>query len=124
VDAVEWVELPNTLGMSQYADGGMMASKPYIASGNYVKKMSNYCSTCVYRPDKAVGEKACPFTTLFWAFLDEHEARFTHHPRMAFMLKNLQRKSPEDRQAIREQAILFRKSLSQPTSETRARSCA
>ncbi|MGB1257094.1 MAG: cryptochrome/photolyase family protein [Thiolinea sp.] len=104
VDAVEWVELPNTLGMSQYADGGIMASKPYIASGNYINKMSNYCKHCRFKPAKATGDDACPFTTLFWDFLDRHEERFDGHPRMGFMLKNLQRKPDEERMAIREQA--------------------
>lgn len=107
VDAVEWVELPNTLGMSQYADGGIMASKPYIASGNYINKMSNYCKHCRFKPAKATGEDACPFTTLFWDFLERHEARFNGHPRMGFMLKNLQRKPEEERAAIRAQAGRF-----------------
>ena len=107
VDAVEWVELPNTLGMSQYADGGVMASKPYIASGNYINKMSNYCKHCRFKPAQSTGDDACPFTTLFWDFLDRHEARFSGHPRMGFMLKNLQRKSSDEREAIREQAIQF-----------------
>ncbi len=107
VDAVEWVELPNTLGMSQYADGGIMASKPYIASGNYINKMSNYCRHCRFKPAQAVGAEACPFTTLFWDFLARHEARFAGHPRMGFMLKNLQRKSAEERAAIQEQAVQF-----------------
>lgn len=107
VDAVEWVELPNTLGMSQYADGGVMASKPYIASGNYINKMSNYCKHCRFKPAQATGEDACPFTTLFWSFLDRHEVRFSGHPRMGFMLKNWQRKSEEEQAAIRKQALQF-----------------
>jgi deoxyribodipyrimidine photolyase-related protein len=69
VDAIEWVELPNTLGMSQYGDGGIMASKPYIASGKYIDRMSNCCKGCAYQPDVSVGEKACPITTLYWDFL-------------------------------------------------------
>ena len=64
VDAVEWVELPKTLGMSQYADGGLMSSKPYVATGRYIDRMSNYCKGCVYRPERRVGDDACPFTTL------------------------------------------------------------
>ncbi len=111
VDAVEWVELPNTLGMSQYADNGIMASKPYIASGNYINKMSNYCKKCRFNPAKAIGEDACPFTTLFWDFLDTHADTFKSNPRMGFMLKNLERKTEADIQQIKAQAISFKASL-------------
>lgn len=111
VDAVEWVELPNTLGMSQYADNGIMASKPYVASGNYINKMSNYCKHCRYKPKEALGDDACPFTTLFWDFLDKHEIRLADNPRMGFMLKNLQRKSDEDRAAIKQQAKDFKRTF-------------
>ena len=111
VDAVEWVELPNTLGMSQYADNGIMASKPYVASGNYINKMSNYCKHCKYTPAESVGDDACPFTTLFWDFLDQHAESFANNPRMGFMLKNLQRKSDDDRQAIKQQAIHYRANI-------------
>jgi deoxyribodipyrimidine photolyase-related protein len=104
VDAVDWVTLPNTIGMSQYADGGLMASKPYIASGKYIQKMSNYCQHCRFKPEKATGEDACPFTTLFWHFLDRHEMEFAAHPRMGFMVSNLRRLSIEQRIAIRLQA--------------------
>ena len=108
VDAVEWVELPNTLGMSQYADNGIMASKPYVASGNYINKMSNYCKNCRFKPSEAVGENACPFTTLFWDFLDTHADTFKDNPRMGFMLKNLERKSATDIADIKAQAIKIR----------------
>lgn len=111
VDAIEWVELPNTLGMSQYADGGIMASKPYVASGNYINKMSNYCKHCRFNPSKSVGEDACPFTTLFWDFLDTHADTFKNNPRMGFMLKNLQRKDQQDIDEIKAQAIEFRLSI-------------
>ncbi len=104
VDAVEWVELPNTLGMSQYTDNGIMASKPYVASGSYINKMSNYCKHCRFKPSEATGEDACPFTTLFWDFLDSHQDNFQKNPRMAFMLKNLQRKDENELTAIRSQA--------------------
>lgn len=97
VDAVEWVELPNTLGMSQYADGGILASKPYVASGRYIDKMSNYCRHCRYEPGKAIGENACPFTTLYWDFLQRHERRFRNHPRTALQWRNLGRLSDSDK---------------------------
>jgi deoxyribodipyrimidine photolyase-related protein len=108
VDAVEWVELPNTIGMSQYADGGVMASKPYIASGKYVDRMSNLCDGCRFQPGEATGERACPFTTLYWDFLDRHEQRFADHPRLALQVKNLRRLTDGDRAAIRTQAAAIR----------------
>lgn len=104
VDAVEWVELPNTLGMSQYADGGVMASKPYIASGKYLQRMSNYCAGCRYNPAQAVGPQACPFTTLYWDFLQRHEPRLRGNPRLSTQLRNLTRLGPGERKAIRQQA--------------------
>ena len=104
IDAVEWVEAPNTLGMSQFADGGLLASKPYAASGRYVQRMSNYCVDCRYAPDKAVGEDACPFTTLYWDFLLRHEARFSSHPRAAMQWRMLQRLDEPKKKAIIEQA--------------------
>jgi deoxyribodipyrimidine photolyase-related protein len=104
VDAVEWVELPNTLGMSQYADGGYLASKPYAASGSYIQRMSNYCEGCRFSPGKSVGEDACPVTTLYWDFLLRHEARLRANQRMVLQLKNLSRLSPADQGAIRARA--------------------
>jgi len=100
VDAVEWVELPNTLGMSQYADGGLLASKPYIATGRYIERMSDHCRGCRFDPGQRTGERACPFTTLYWDFLIRHEARFAKHPRLALQVKNLARIEPAERSAI------------------------
>ena len=110
VDAVEWVELPNVLGMSQYADDGQMVSKPYVASGAYIKRMSNYCQHCRFDPAQAVGETACPFTTLYWDFLDRHQARFSNHPRTALQWRALQGKN-EQLPAIRRQATALREQL-------------
>ncbi len=104
VDAVEWVELPNVLGMSQYADNGKMTSKPYVASGAYIKRMSNYCAGCRFKPEKSVGEDACPFTTLYWDFLMRYEAKFARHPRTALQWKNLARIDIQKRMQISEQA--------------------
>ena len=104
VDAVEWVELPNTAGMALFANGGRFTSKPYVASGAYVKRMSNYCGGCKYEPETRVGANACPMTTLYWNFLDQHEASFAGNPRTALMVKNLQRMTPELRAEVRGRA--------------------
>ncbi len=108
VDAVEWVELPNTLGMSQFADDGVMASKPYAATGKYIQRMSNYCTGCTLKPDKATGEDACPFTTLYWDFLARHEKLLVKNQRMSLQLKNLRRKSKAELDRIRTAAAGLR----------------
>ena len=108
VDAVEWVELPNTLGMSQFADGGLMASKPYVASGKYIDRMSNHCKGCRYRPDASTGPNACPFTTLYWDYLMRHEDRLAKNPRMVMQVRNLARMSEAQRQAIADQSRQLR----------------
>jgi len=117
VDAVEWVELPNTLGMSQYADGGVMASKPYAASGKYIQRMSNYCKGCRYDPGEAVGEKACPFTTLYWDFLLRHETVLAANPRMIMQIKNLSRLDSARRDEIAQQAQVHRDEVVRMTQE-------
>jgi deoxyribodipyrimidine photolyase-related protein len=101
VDAVEWVELPNTAGMALFANGGRFTSKPYVASGAYVKRMSNYCQGCAYNPESRSGQDACPMTTLYWNFLDAHEEEFASNPRTALMVKNLQLMTEEERLAVR-----------------------
>ena len=111
VDAVEWVELPNTLGMSQYADGGLMASKPYVATGRYIQRMSPHCQGCRYDPAQRTGEKACPFTTLYWDFLMRHEAMLAGNPRMALQVKNVARLDEAQREAIRDRARTLRRAL-------------
>jgi deoxyribodipyrimidine photolyase-related protein len=111
VDAVEWVELPNTLGMSQFGDGGVMASKPYAASGKYIQRMSNYCHGCRYDPAIAVGPTACPFTTLYWDFIARHQARLAKNPRMVMQVRNWERIAPAQQSAIRQQAEQHRISL-------------
>jgi deoxyribodipyrimidine photolyase-related protein len=98
VDAIEWVELPNTLGMSQFADGGIMASKPYAATGKYIDRMSNYCKHCPHKPD------SCAFTTLYWDFLMRNEKKLTRVGRMDMQLRNLVRITDERKKEIRKEA--------------------
>jgi deoxyribodipyrimidine photolyase-related protein len=109
VDAVEWVELPNTLGMSQYADGGLMGSKPYVATGKYIERMSPHCKGCRYDPAQRSGDRACPFTTLYWDFLMRHEALLAKNPRMALQVKNLARLDADQRQAVAARAAAIRR---------------
>lgn len=103
-DAFEWVELPNVHGMAIHADGGVLGSKPYAASGAYINRMSNYCRDCAFDSKQRTGERACPFTTLYWDFLMRHEARFSANPRMAIPLKALSSITPDERKAIRARA--------------------
>lgn len=111
VDAVDWVSLPNTLGMSQFGDGGVVGTKPYCSSGNYINKMSNFCSDCRFNYKARVGEDACPFTTLYWEFMDRHYDKLKDNPRMKFPMKNLEklRTRPDELQSIQERANELRK---------------
>ena len=109
VDAVEWVELPNTLGMSQYADGGVMASKPYVATGKYIQRMGPHCKGCRYDPAERTGESACPFTTLYWDFLMRHEKRMAKNPRMALQVKNVARLTDGQKAAVTDRAAAIRR---------------
>jgi len=111
VDAIDWVELPNVAGMALYANGGRFTSKPYIASGQYIKRMSNYCVGCQYKPEVRVGAVACPFTTLYWNFLDKHEKTLVKNPRTSLMAKNITRLPDDERAAIRAQALVTLKNL-------------
>ena len=109
-DGVEWVTLPNVLGMALYADGGLMASKPYAASGNYISRMSNYCRHCSYDVKKRTGEDACPFNTLYWDFMMRHQERFLRSPRMVLAARAVDRLSNSERQEISRYAELLRES--------------
>jgi len=108
IDAFEWVEMPNTRGMSQFADGGVVATKPYVSSANYINKMSDYCKHCHYNPKKTTGEDACPFNSLFWSFLDKNRELFSKNRRMNFLVKNWEKRDASNRNAIIEQAEYFK----------------
>lgn len=110
-DAYEWVEAPNVIGMSQFADGGIIASKPYISSGNYIHKMSDYCGNCTYRVQDKTGEKACPFNLLYWHFLDRHRERFANNPRMGNMYRVWDRMDAGRRDTVLAQADAWLKRL-------------
>jgi deoxyribodipyrimidine photolyase-related protein len=114
-DAIDWVSLPNTLGMSQYGDGGLIGTKPYAASGNYINKMSDACKHCRYDPHKSIGDDACPFTTLYWDFLARHERRFSKSPRMKYPYLNLARRDPGELAMIRKRAAALKSHLSAET---------
>lgn len=104
IDAFEWVEMPNTRGMSQYADGGFLASKPYASSGAYIKRMSDYCGGCYYRVGERTGPRACPFNSLYWDFHRRHQARLAGNPRLAMVYRNLARMSRGEIHALCAQA--------------------
>ncbi|MEM8921223.1 MAG: cryptochrome/photolyase family protein, partial [Pseudomonadota bacterium] len=103
-DAYEWVELPNTLGMSQFADGGLLGSKPYAASGNYIHKMSNYCGGCRYDVKQKTGPDACPFNPLYWDFLIRNEDKLRGNPRMGQIYRTWDKMSDDKKQAYRDSA--------------------
>ncbi|WP_203295948.1 cryptochrome/photolyase family protein [Luteirhabdus pelagi] len=104
IDAIEWVEITNTRGMSQYADGGIVATKPYVSSGSYINKMSNYCKDCHYSVNKKTEEDACPFNSLYWNFLDDKKEHFKDNQRMNMMMSLLEKKSAKDLSALKERA--------------------
>ena len=110
-DAYEWVELPNTVGMSQFADGGLLASKPYAASGAYIDRMSDYCGTCAYDVKARAGPKACPFNLLYWDFISRHRDRLARNPRMAQMVRTWDRFAPDKQEQLRRDAARFLESL-------------
>ena len=108
IDAYDWVMQTNVIGMGLFADGGLLASKPYAASANYINKMSDYCKNCHYNHRDRTGEKACPFNFFYWDFIDRHYDKLKSQGRMGFILSNLNKMSAEQRQEIRQQADQWR----------------
>jgi deoxyribodipyrimidine photolyase-related protein len=108
IDAFEWVEMPNTLSMSQYADGGLLATKPYVSSGAYINKMSNYCGGCAYSYKTRIGENACPFNSLYWDFFQKQKTKLENNPRLGIVNMQLQKMSDADKEAVSQQAALYK----------------
>ena len=104
IDAFEWVEAPNTLGMSQWADGGQLATKPYVSSAAYLQRMGDHCKGCAYNPKARTGDDACPFNALYWDFFDRHRAHFQHNPRLGVVYHQLSRMDGEALTALQEQS--------------------
>lgn len=111
IDAFEWVELPNTLGMSQYADGGLLGSKPYAASGAYINRMSDYCARCRYDVKQRTGPDACPFNALYWDFMARNEKALRGNARLRQVYATWDRMKPDDQEALRRSAATFLKTL-------------
>ena len=109
MDAIEWVEITNTRGMSQFADGGIVGSKPYVSSANYIDKMSFYCGKCHYNKKKKYGDKACPFNSLYWHFYDHHANLLKNNPRVAMMFRTWEKMPTEEKQKILQQASFYLK---------------
>jgi deoxyribodipyrimidine photolyase-related protein len=100
LDAFEWVELPNTLGMALFADGGIMASKPYAASGKYIQKQGDHCQACPYDPKQVTGDRACPYNSLYWHFIDRHSDSLSQNPRMGLIMGGWRKRAAADREAV------------------------
>lgn len=114
VDAYDWVMLPNVLGMGLNADGGIIATKPYIASANYINKMSDYCQGCRYHHTKRTGESACPFNYLYWNFLIVHEQTLRSNPRLGKNVLGLRHLDDEERARVQDQTETFLDQLDLP----------
>ncbi|MDD2883018.1 MAG: cryptochrome/photolyase family protein [Rhodoferax sp.] len=111
IDAFEWVELPNTLGMSQFADGGLLATKPYVSSAAYIDRMSDYCKGCAYDKKQRLGDTACPFNALYWDFYQRNADKLERNPRIGMAYRQLEKMPPPERDAIRSQAQVLRARL-------------
>ena len=113
IDAFEWVEITNTRGMSQFADGGIVGTKPYVSSASYIDKMSHYCGSCFYKKALKTGEKSCPFNSLYWNFYDRNEAKLSKNPRIGMMYNVWRKMKPEDKTAMLEQADYYLKNINE-----------
>ena len=113
IDAIQWVELPNTRAMSQFADGGLVATKPYISSAKYIHSMSDYCETCEYAWKRRHGDMACPFNSLYWDFFARHRKRLQKNPRVAMMSRVWDRMDTGEQKEILKQAAVYKKNLNQ-----------
>jgi deoxyribodipyrimidine photolyase-related protein len=111
IDAIEWVEITNTRGMSQFADGGIVGTKPYVSSASYIDKMSHYCGSCFYKKAVKTGDKACPFNSLYWNFYDNNEDKLGKNPRIGMMYNVWRKMKPEDKVALLEQADYYLKNI-------------
>jgi deoxyribodipyrimidine photolyase-related protein len=111
IDAIEWVEITNTRGMSQFADGGIVGTKPYVSSATYIDKMSHYCGSCFYKKAVKTGDKACPFNSLYWNFYDKNEDKLGKNPRIGMMYNVWRKMKPDDKAALLEQADFYLKNI-------------
>ena len=113
IDAFEWVEITNTRGMSQFADGGIVGSKPYVSSATYINKMSSYCTSCYYDKAKKTGDRACPFNSLYWNFYDKHESKLSKNPRLGMMYHVWRKMQPNAKAELLEQADYYLKHINE-----------
>ena len=111
MDAIEWVEITNTRGMSQFADGGHLATKPYVSSASYIDKMSDYCQGCHYNKKQRIGEKACPFNSLYWHFFIRHQELLSKNPRLGIVYKQVSSMTEAQKEDINQQADVYLREL-------------
>jgi deoxyribodipyrimidine photolyase-related protein len=113
IDAIEWVELPNVIGMSQYADGGLLATKPYVSSGAYINKMGDYCQSCKYNVKTKYDDDSCPFNSLYWNFFINNPDLLNHNPRMGIVKMQIQKMSDQDKKLLANKAMQLKKNINQ-----------
>jgi deoxyribodipyrimidine photolyase-related protein len=111
IDAYEWVELPNTLGMATFSDGGVVGSKPYAASGKYINRMSNYCSSCEYNPKNTIEDDSCPFNYLYWNFLMKNQGLLSKNPRMGLIYNTLSKFQEPFKEKVKRKSDIFFKEI-------------